>query len=171
MLVVFGGLPGVGKTTVARALARQTGAVHLRIDTIEQALREAGRPVEGQGYRLAYAIAADNLEVGRTVIADCVNPWRLTRDEWRAVGARAGVPVLDVEIVCGDAAEHRRRVEGRISDIPGHRLPDWAAVLSRDYHRRDDERLVVDTAADSLEEVIIAIRRGMLLLERSRRIG
>ena len=39
MLIVFGGLPGVGKTTLARAVARKMEAVYLRVDTIEQALR------------------------------------------------------------------------------------------------------------------------------------
>lgn len=38
MLIIFGGLPGTGKTTIARELARQTGAMHLRIDSIEQAI-------------------------------------------------------------------------------------------------------------------------------------
>jgi thymidylate kinase len=33
MLIVLSGLPGVGKTTVARELARATGAVHVRIDS------------------------------------------------------------------------------------------------------------------------------------------
>ena len=42
MLIIFGGLPGVGKTSIARALAQKIGAVHLRIDTIEQAILDAG---------------------------------------------------------------------------------------------------------------------------------
>jgi predicted kinase len=104
------GLPGVGKTTIARELARATGGVHERIDSIEQALRDAGHEVEAEGYRVAYAVAEDNLRLCRTVIADCVNPWPLTRSEWRAVAHRAGVRAIDVEIVCGPD-EHRRRVE------------------------------------------------------------
>ena len=39
--ISFSGLPGVGKTTIARELARQIGAVHLSIDTIEQAIRSS----------------------------------------------------------------------------------------------------------------------------------
>ena len=35
------GAPGTGKTTIARELAHQTGAVYLRIDVIEQAIRDA----------------------------------------------------------------------------------------------------------------------------------
>jgi 2-phosphoglycerate kinase len=37
-LIVVSGLPGVGKTSIARALAGRVGAVHLRLDTIEQIL-------------------------------------------------------------------------------------------------------------------------------------
>ena len=39
MLIALAGLSGTGKTTIARALSRRLGATHLRIDTIEQALR------------------------------------------------------------------------------------------------------------------------------------
>ena len=39
MLIIIGGLPGVGKTTLAKAAAREWEAVYLRVDTIEQALR------------------------------------------------------------------------------------------------------------------------------------
>ena len=35
MLIVFGGLPGAGKTTIARELARQIGAAYVRIDSID----------------------------------------------------------------------------------------------------------------------------------------
>lgn len=163
MLIVLGGLPGTGKTTIARELARASGAVHVRIDSIEQALRDAGWRVEAEGYRAAQAVAEDNLRLGRTVVADCVNPWPLTRGEWRAVAQRAGVRALDVEIVCSDRDEHRRRVESRTPDIPGHVLPSWSEVEGRDYRPWDDERLVVDTAGASVEEsvrIILAVMEG-----------
>jgi predicted kinase len=153
-LVVFSGLPGTGKTTIAREVARAIDAVFLRIDSIEQALRNAGHVVEGEGYAAARAIAEDNLRLGRSVVADCVNPWPLTRAEWRAVAERAGVRVLEVETVCTDAAEHRRRVESRSADIPGHRVPTWDEVEARDYQPWDRERLVVDTGRLSAEECV-----------------
>jgi predicted kinase len=161
MLIVFSGLPGVGKTAIARELARTLGAVHLRIDSIEQALQRVGCRVAGEGYDVAYAVAEDNLRVGRTVIADCVNPWSLTRRAWRSVAERAGVAALDVEIVCSDPDEHMRRVESRAPDIAGHALPVWQDVLERDYHAWDRDRLVVDTAACDVRAAANAIASGL----------
>ena len=57
-LIVFSGLPGVGKTTLARALAQAQGALHLRIDSIEQAMRDGdGRGEDDIGPRGGRAVA------------------------------------------------------------------------------------------------------------------
>jgi len=72
LLIVIGGLPGTGKTSLARGLARALDAVHLRIDTIEQALRSASMDSDAlstAGYVVAYGVAGDNLALGRTVVA------------------------------------------------------------------------------------------------------
>src|SRR4051812_17310242 len=110
-LIVLGGLPGAGKTTIARRVAAFSGAAYLRIDAIEQALRDSGMlagDVGPAGYVVAYALAASNLALGRPVVADCVNPLAITRRAWRDVAARAAAPILEVEVLCSDVAEHRR---------------------------------------------------------------
>ena len=160
MLIIFSGLPGVGKTAIARELARCTGAVHLRIDAMEQALRASGvvsEPLNDAGYRVAYAIALDNLRLGRTVIADSVNPLQLTRDAWREVAGRGQVRAIEIEVICSDTDEHRRRVETRVTDIDGLRLPDWDEVVGREYHNWDRDRLVLDTARWSVEGNVDAV--------------
>ncbi|GAL03215.1 conserved domain protein [Photobacterium aphoticum] len=118
ILFIFSGLPGAGKSTLAQGLARETGAVYLRIDTIEQALRDLCQfKVEGEGYRLSYRVAKDNLLQGNSVIADCCNPISLTREEWQQVAISAGAQYLNIEVYCGDQNEHRFRVEHRENTV------------------------------------------------------
>jgi predicted kinase len=164
MLIVFGGLPGVGKTTIARELARQIGAVHLRVDSIEQAIRDSGvvnRSLDDAGYRVGYAIAEDNLRIGRTVIADSVNPLPVTRDAWVNVANRARVSVIEIEIKCSNVEEHRHRVEARTTDVSGLRLPTWEEIVSRDYHPWHGKRIVIDTAHCSVEQNVKILRAAL----------
>lgn len=149
VFVVLSGLPGVGKTTIARVAAPLIEAVYLRIDTIETALARSVlhiRPAEDAGYVAAYGLALDNLRLGRNVLADSVNPLAITRAAFAEVARTAGVLHLDVEIVCGDEAAHRERVESRAPDLEGQRLPTWDAVRLRDYEPWTTPRLVLDTA-------------------------
>src|SRR5437016_933369 len=98
-LIAIGGLPGTGKTSLAVGLARTLDAVHVRIDTIEQALRTSATAdfaVGAAGYVVAHGVALDNLRLGRIVVVDCVNPLASTRAAWRAVAHRAGVAVFEV---------------------------------------------------------------------------
>jgi predicted kinase len=149
MLVVIGGLPGSGKTTISREIALGCGATYLRIDTIEQAVRRAevlAGDIGAAGYEVAYALAEENLQLGRMVVADGVNPLAITREAWRSIAAAASSAILEVEIVCSDAAVHRRRVESRPCDIPGLPMPSWESVMAHEYEPWTTPRLVIDTA-------------------------
>jgi predicted kinase len=157
MLIIFGGLPGTGKTTLARALAARLGAMYLRVDTIEQSLRDSSAfagPMDEAGYRIAYALARENLRLGRTVIADSVNPILITRRAWRAAASDAAADTVEIEVVCGDVAEHRRRVESRQPDIPGLLLPTWQDVITREYEAWDGPHITVDTATQSIAQTL-----------------
>ena len=160
MLIVFGGLPGTGKTTIARALSQRLGATYLRIDTIEQAMRASGM-LRGEagpaGYIVAYDVAEDNLRLGRTVIADSVNPLAITRDAWLAIATQANVPAVEVEIICSDATEHRQRIETRVTDIANFKLPTWADVTAREYEPWDRPHIIIDTASKSVDAALQAL--------------
>jgi predicted kinase len=163
-LIIFGGLPGAGKTAIAKELACHLGGVYLRIDSIEQAIRDSGvasKSLDDEGYRVSYAVAEDNLRLGRTVIADSVNPLQLTRDAWVGVAERAGVNAVEVEITCSNPEQHRWRVETRIADIDGLRPPTWQEVVAREYQPWNREHIVIDTAGRSVAESVKELREAL----------
>ena len=157
MLIILSGLPATGKTTIARPLARRIGAAHLRVDTVEQAVVDAGladHPVGVIGYTTCHRLALDQLQVGLSVIADSVNPLEVTRNGWHGVAEAAGTAYLDVEIVCSDVDGHRRRAEERQIDIPGLTGPDWNDISRREYDPWTTDRVVVDTANRDVDECV-----------------
>jgi predicted kinase len=154
MLIVFGGLPGTGKTSLSRELARRLSATYLRIDSIEQAITTSRLSPEAgsAGYFVGYSVAADNLSPGNTVVADSGNSLTLTRDAWIEVANSTSAVVVEIEVICSDPSEHRRRVESRTGDIPGHKLPGWQDVLDRPYEPWPRKHLIVETANSSIEQ-------------------
>jgi predicted kinase len=154
-LYILSGLPATGKSTVAQLLARRLRAAYVRIDTIEQGLRElCAVDVQGEGYRLAYRVVADNLRLGMSVVADSCNPLELTRREWERTATDAGAQYVNIEVVCSDLQEHRMRVDTRRSTVQGLRLPTWQEVTARTYDRWTSDRVVLDTFGRSARECV-----------------
>ena len=156
-MMIFAGLPGAGKSSLARELARRIGATYLRIDSIEQAITNSSlkiHPTEDAGYMVGYALAEDNLRIGRTVIADSVNPISLTRTAWMNAAERAGRKGIEVEVVCSDPIEHRMRIETRTPDIAGLKLPTWPNIQDREYHPWLHDHIEIDTAGKSVAQCV-----------------
>lgn len=165
VLVSFSGLPGVGKSTIAQALSRETGAVYLRIDEIDSAIAHANSDWVFKGpesYHVAAALAASNLQLGHDAIVDSFNPRPITRAIYQAAAERVAAMHLGVELICSDIDVHRRRVESRTADIPGSTLPDWNTVVTeREYTLWDGADLSLDTSEMSSDAAVSIIRDAM----------
>lgn len=82
------------------------------------------------GYAIVERVAANQPAAGRNVVADAVNGVAAARTRWVALAARTRAALRFVE-ECRDLAEHRRRVEAREPEMPGHGAPTWEQVLRR----------------------------------------
>jgi predicted kinase len=165
VLTVIGGLPATGKSTIAAALAARQRTPYLRVDRIEHAIvawSSLSHPLGAVGYAVAYELAGEQLQLGLDVVVECVNPVRITRDAWLSTAAAGGAGVVEVELICSDEAELRRRVETRASDVAGLVKPGWSAVVEREYEPWNRARLVIDTATKSAAAAVecVASRIG-----------
>ncbi|RKQ37024.1 AAA family ATPase [Kocuria tytonis] len=148
-LCVLAGRSGMGKTMLAKQLAQATGACYLRVDAVETALCRVQEHVGTAGYVVVHEVAASNLLLGLNVIVDAVNAVPEARAAWHKTAHRCGAQLTLLETVLPDGDEHRRRVESREADIPGHQVPTWNEVQADGWvpwsEDRDGAHIVVDT--------------------------
>ena len=162
-LYIFAGLPGAGKTTVAQRVAQKQSAAYLRIDTVEQAIKDCcSIPVETEGYRLACRIAQENLAIGINVVVDSCNSVTETRNSFEGIARDCDSGFLNIEVVCSDTNEHRIRIETRTTSTGNIHFLTWEDVVSREYHEWDRERIVIDTAGKSVSDAFQELSRTMI---------
>lgn len=149
-VIVFAGLPGLGKSSIARELARRTGLFHLRVDAIEGPFLEKEMPVTSESYEAMRRVAQENLEIGIGSIVDCVNPWPLTREMFDF-----GPSTLRIEVVCSDTKLHQTRLESRGWG------PKFEDLPSRDYQSWTEADLRFDMAEISIEDAVLDILKHL----------
>jgi predicted kinase len=106
------------------------------------------------GYRVAYAVAEDNLRLSHTVIADSVNPLEIMRSAWRNVAKRVGTTWVEIEVVCSNEAEHRHRIEPRSAPTP----VTCHKVVTCDFEPWAGDHIRIDTAGQPIDHSLAALR-------------
>ena len=152
-LYIFSGLPAVGKSTLAQLLSKHLRILYIRIDTVEQGLRDlCDLDVEGEGYQLSYRIIQDNLLLGLSAISDSCNTEEFVRREWEKVATNAGAKFVNIEVVCTDQKEHELRAIKRKSTVANLKPPSWVQITNRVYEPWGSEVITIDTAGSSVDD-------------------
>jgi len=121
-LYIFSGLPGSGKSTLAKLLSQKISAMYVRIDTIEQGLRDlCNFDVEGEGY------------------------------QWQNVAQSQNADFVNIEICCSDSIEHENRVNTRTAEVENLKLPQWQDVQNRYYEPWETDVIRIDTAGETIQ--------------------
>ena len=163
-VIIFTGLPGTGKSTLAEPVARAIGAPAFAGDWLMGALRPA-RAALAQLDRADYTAAwfgllrtlvTRQLMLGQSaVVDDVVSESQVAL--WRETTASYSAQLFFIECVCSDEAVHRDRIEGRIRGIPGWHEVGWDHVIRM---RAETPRLTADRlTVDAMEPAEDSIRR------------
>lgn len=136
VLVVFGGVPGSGKSAVAERVGAALGVAVFALDWLLGALTPFGlrhrRDLMAVGGELLTTLAYRELRAGRSAILDTTSEDVAARARWASLAAAAGAAFVPVVCVCTDEALHRERVEQRLRGIPGWAdAGDWADTSAR----------------------------------------
>jgi len=128
-------------------------------DPIDATLSAAGvQHEEGRvGYELMKALARDDLNAGRSVVVDAVNPFRFVRRAYRDLADAAHAEVLVIVTQCSDVEVRRRRIEARRDS--GEKDIDWAGVETQIgyFERFEGDCLVLDAVDPPAENCAAAV--------------
>ena len=145
-LVVVCGLPGVGKSTVSRAVADRLEAAILRTDVVRKELfddPEYAAAETATVYDALLARARERLADGRAVVLDGTFRRRERRIEADDLAAAVGAGLRLVRVRCSEAV-----VEKRIADREGVSDADLAVYrrLRDRFEPVEMDHLVVDNS-------------------------
>jgi len=159
-LIIFSGLPGTGKSTLADILGRTLHIPVFALDWLEATLvrcelqpAKDDKPLGFAGYELMTILAERQLMLGQSAILDSVAAYQNIRRTWLALASKYGADRRVIECICSEEQLHRSRLHTRKRNIPGWHELEWSDVerVKQYYATWKEEHLVVDMAR-SLDE-------------------
>ena len=128
-LIQMAGMPGSGKSALARVIGRRTGAVVIDKDVLKSAALAAGVDEAQAGavaYEAMFAQGGHLLGQDWSVILDSPSFWETIPEKGAAIAADRHLPYYFIECLCPDEHEHARRLRDRprLASNPGEEALD-----------------------------------------------
>jgi predicted kinase len=165
-LILFSGLPGTGKSTLAEAIGRHLSTPVFAKDWLEATLLQSeliasnpDKPLGSAGYELLTTLAERQFMLHQSVILDSVASTQSIRNIWRRLCEQYQAHWCVIECICSDEAFHRSQLTKRQRRIPGWHELEWADVekVKQYYQPWEGERLVLDMIHPLVENLSQAI--------------
>ncbi len=163
-LIVMRGLPGCGKSTIARALSKQLGWPIIDKDDIKDILDGHTPEAGGLSYETMFNVARRQLLQGLNVICDSPITFSASYHKAQSIAAETNASLVIVECTCSDEQKWRQRINGRKQlKLPAHHQKDWDVLQTNRTHMENEmnypisnPRIIVDTIRP-LDEIVSEI--------------
>lgn len=152
-LIIFSGLPGAGKSTLAEAVGKQLSIPVFAKDWLEATLVRCelvsstrDKLLGFTGYELLTTLAERVLRLEQSVILDSVAATVSIRSVWKQLAVQEQADWRVIECICSDESIHRDRLSKRERNIPGWYELEWSDVMAvKDrFIPWEEERLTLD---------------------------
>jgi len=160
-IILIGGIPGTGKTTLAKEISNRLEIPYFNKDLLESALIGKGictiEELNGIGYVLMERIALSELKFGRSVILDSVASYKRVNEHWESFKTKE---IRYIECICSDLKLHKTRLESRKRNIPNWYELTWSDIetILKSYGPCFEARLNIDSIKPLKENVERAIK-------------
>jgi len=113
-LIIMQGIPGSGKSRVARKLAKRLGASIVSADDLPGLYAADGFHPEllGEAHKRCFRLAVEHARAGHSVIVDNTNLTALEMAPYVALGAAFGYTVEIVRVLCPQPVAYARQTHG-----------------------------------------------------------
>ena len=159
-LIIIGGIPGTGKSTLAKALSRELKVPVFSKDELEASIVRAGlseaKDMRGVGYEIMATLARNQIETGNSAIFDFIASSNRVINLWPDLLFES---YIYIECICSDEKIHKDRIEERIRPIEGWYELCWDDVVNikRVYRVLRTDRLVLDSINDFSDNIKLAV--------------